>query len=132
MNFIKKLLLFPHVVEAIAASWDADTAYKYKWDRDNPSMNQCAVTALVLQDYFGGKLVRCQTVGGSTHCWNRFEFRFIGFEVDLTYEQFDIIDDEPIREECTVVNRENVLSFPDTKKRYEILKNRVAEYLGEL
>jgi hypothetical protein len=36
-----------------------DTAYKDdvpKWSIDNPAAGQCAVTALIIHDYFGGQI----------------------------------------------------------------------------
>ena len=40
---------------ALYEAWGADTARGY-WDKECPSLNQCAVTALVVQDYLGRKL----------------------------------------------------------------------------
>lgn len=109
---------------ALLWSWGADTA-KGDWKEEIPSLNQCAVTALVVQDYFGGDLMRCKLNDGDSHYWNRLPS---GDEIDLTFQQFSYtkqIDDggKIVRE------REYVLSFPDTLERYNILKYRVEEYL---
>jgi hypothetical protein len=85
-------------------------------------MNQCAVTALIVQDYFGGDLLRCPMTDGGSHYWNRLP---TGEEVDLTKDQLDHIAGKPIWEEVVVRNREYVLSYPDTAIRYELLKSRV-------
>lgn len=111
---------------ALLNSWGADTA-KGEWREDIPSLNQCAVTALIVQDYFGGDLLRCPLNDGDSHYWNRTDY--FG-ELDLTFQQFAYTKQQDIMGETIVRNREYVLSFPDTKKRYEILKERVGNCLN--
>lgn len=78
------------------------------------------MTALAVQDYCGGDLLR-STVNGISHYWNRMPE---GAEVDLTLQQFGdaIPDAEPV-----VRERDYVLSFVETAQRYELLKRRIAE-----
>ena len=105
---------------ALQIAWDRDTA-KGDWDSLIPSKNQCAVTALVIQDYFGGKLLRCLMSNGDSHYWN-----LVGnIELDLTAQQFLYMKDYPIKSETVERDRDYVLSFPDTKCRYEILSGKV-------
>ena len=111
--------------ESLLNSWGKDTAQGGNWDESTPSLNQCAVTALVVQDYLGGDLMRQKLNDGDSHYWNRLPD---GQEIDLSFEQFRRtkqygVGDVVIRE------REYTLSFPDTVKRYEILKDRVDRYL---
>lgn len=121
MNINLKNLSF-----ALLKSWGADTA-KGEWREDIPSLNQCAVTALVVQDYFGGDLLRCPLNDGDSHYWNNTK----GYgELDLTFQQFAITKQFDVGE-VIIRDREYVLSFPDTKKRYEILKQRVEDYINE-
>lgn len=103
--------------------WNAETALG-SWTSECPSLNQCAVTALIVQDYFGGELLRCKMTNNDSHYWNRLPD---GTEEDLTAEQFNYIDDKPIKEEYIVRDREYVLSFPSTVVRYELLKKRLEE-----
>lgn len=117
---LKKLSL------ALLNSWGADTA-KGEWREDVPSLNQCAVTALVVQDYFGGYLKRQALNDGDSHYWNDIPYFS---ELDLTFSQFAVTKQFGIGE-IIVKDREYVLSFPDTKRRYEILKQRVEDYLNE-
>src|SRR5205809_837581 len=87
------------------------------WTRENLTWGQCAVTALIVQDYLGGDLLRAP-VGGSMHYWNLLPN---GVELDLTRGQFGpnaVIGESEIRE------REYVLSFPATVERYELLEKR--------
>ncbi len=102
-------------------SWCKETALGF-WSTDNPSLNQCAVTALIVQDYFGGELLRCKTKHGNSHYWNRLSD---GTEEDLTESQFEAGTDTAIKSEYLVRDREYVLSFPDTDKRYRLLKEKI-------
>ena len=110
---------------ALLYSWGSDTA-KGEWHKDVPSLNQCAVTVLVVQDYCGGDLMRCPLSDGDSHYWNRLPN---GDEIDLTFQQFAYTHQIDVEGETIVIDREYVLSFPDTLKRYEILKYRVEEVL---
>lgn len=109
---------------AIQFAWGEDTA-KGDWKRDVPSLNQCAVTALVVQEFLGGELLRCEMSDGDSHYWNK-----IGtIEVDLTASQFQHTEGGPLRHTAKVRDREYVLSFPDTMKRYTILLERTKNIL---
>ena len=102
-------------------AWDYDTsADPTNWKEDNPAWGQCAVTALIIQDLLGGELLR-GLVNGVSHYWNRLPN---GQEIDLTIQQFNTINE---RTEPVVRERDYVLSFPDTAKRYELLKSRVTK-----
>src|SRR5689334_14582809 len=69
----------------LRTAWCEDTSLSpAEWSGANPAVGQCAVTALIVQDLFGGKLLRGQLMRG-THYWNRLPN---GDEVDLTAEQF--------------------------------------------
>lgn len=120
MNLNLKVLSF-----ALLDSWGEDTA-KGEWRNDVPSLNQCAVTALVVQDYFGGSLYRQALDDGDSHYWNNTDY--LG-ELDLTFSQFAVTKQRPVGD-VTLRDRAYVLSFPDTKKRYEILKERVERFIN--
>jgi hypothetical protein len=81
-------------------------------------MGQCAVSALVVQDFLGGCLLRC-VVNGRSHYLNRLPS---GEEVDLTIEQFG---PWPVQGPATERRREYVLSFGETAGRYRLLRRRV-------
>ena len=106
---------------ALGRSWCEATA-KGAWSPECPALNQCAVTALVVQDCFGGELLRCEMTNGDSHYWNLLPD---GAEVDLTAGQFEYIDAKPLRETAVIRGRDYVLSFPDTRKRYELLHSRL-------
>jgi hypothetical protein len=77
--------------EAIRSSFALDTCSPddvNEWSEQNRSRGHCAVTTLVLHDFFGGELV-CAEVHAhgerfGWHWWNRFG----GFDLDLTRDQF--------------------------------------------
>jgi hypothetical protein len=67
-------------------AWCRETAhpsYQKDWTEDNPSYGQCCVTALVLQDLYGGDVYSCK-VGNNSHFINIIDERII----DKTEEQF--------------------------------------------
>lgn len=97
-------------------AYDKDTAYpncQSEWNKYNPTYGQCAVTALVVQNYFGGKIYKCNTI---SHYFNIIN----GKVVDLTAEQFDFKLDY----NDSVEKQPNLLKA-QTKQRFELLKNRV-------
>jgi hypothetical protein len=107
----------------LRSRWTKDTsANADHWSLQNPSYGQCAVTSLIVQDLFGGCLLRAH-VNNTTHYWNRLPS---GEEVDLTRDQFGGPIDVPPGEERS---REYVLSFPDTVRRYRLLAYSIREAL---
>ena len=50
-----------------------------EWNEENPSLGQCAITALIVNDIFGGEIMRCMSSTVS-HYYNLIE----GKIVDLT------------------------------------------------
>jgi hypothetical protein len=102
----------------VRLGWLHDTsASPDEWKASRPSIGQCAVTALLVQETFGGELLRVVNEGVS-HYFNRLPD---GSEVDLTRDQFDAWDPSP----AEVRGRDYVLSFPATAERYERLKKRI-------
>lgn len=107
----------------IARSWSRETSYDPPgWSEFNSAWGQCAVSALVVQDLLGGELL-VGKVNGIEHFWNRLGDNR---EFDLTRHQFGHIK---TFEGPTQVDREFVLSFPHTRRRYERLRRRVLAQL---
>ena len=103
-------------------SWTKETCgmgLKDSWTKDNKALGQCAVTTLIVNDFLGGKIMRCMCETGS-HYYNLINNEV----VDLTKSQFKVIPDYQMGEERT---REYLLSNEDTKKRYLLLLNEVKE-----
>lgn len=117
--------------QTIPTVWAADTSSTPDlWTPENPALGQCAVTALVLQDYYGGDLLRV-TNRGEGHYFNCIVDPITGAptRIDLTWSQFSQESWEPEDDE-QVRDRAYVLSFPDTVRRYELLRDRVAAALN--
>ena len=103
---------FSSLAAALRRSWCRETSYDpSRWSSKNAAWGQCAVTALIVQDHFGGELLTGE-VNGIPHFWNLLPD---GQEVDLTLGQFGFIHDRGPRSDST---RSLVLSFPDTVARY--------------
>ncbi|WLD97733.1 hypothetical protein PX860_04335 [Agrobacterium leguminum] len=68
---------------ALKKSWSGETSGL--WSRENPAKGQGSVTALVVQDIFGGELAKT-AVSGADHFYNIVE----GTRWDFTFSQFDI------------------------------------------
>lgn len=108
---------------ALEEAWSGETSAAADWSPEVPARGQCAVSALVIQDDVGGDLVRA-TVGGSSHYWNRLPD---GDDVDLTRSQFQMFEPADV----AVASRDYILSFPETKRRYLLLRRRLAERLPQ-
>lgn len=116
--------------DALRASWNHETCVNSSiWLPNVPATGQCAVTALVVQDYLGGELLRAMNPEGQSgsklvsHYWNRLPG---GREVDLTRGQFWIWEPG----EVVVRDRAYVLSNESTQLRYDRLRQRVHQRLG--
>lgn len=108
INDIRKLFFY---------AWSKETCFplqREKWSKDNPSLGQCAITALIINDFYGGKIMWCMASSVS-HYYNIIDNEI----VDLTVGQF--LGEIPQYEEGKERTREYLLSNKDTKNRYEIL-----------
>ena len=66
---------------ALQRSWSRASSSLFT--PESPAAGQCGVTALVLNDHFGGEILKTP-VGGRPHFYNRID----GRRRDLTREQF--------------------------------------------
>jgi len=110
------------LIRAITSAWGPGTSNDAEaWTPANPALGQCAVTALVVQDFLRGRILRT-VVGGVSHYWNELPS---GEELDLTRCQFASYEATG-RDYRT---REYVVSFPETRERYQRLRAAVVEQL---
>src|SRR3989338_3487996 len=112
----------------IKKSWCKETsASPDLWTRDNPSVGQCAVTALLFQGMVGGSILRTEIRGFGSHYWNLLNYPFaLSVEYDLTRGQFP--NDLKISE-AMMVDRNEILQSERAKQfrtsqRYRILRHR--------
>lgn len=105
----------------IKISWTKETCYptnQNDWNKDNPSLGQCEISTLIVNDFMGGKIMRCMC-GNSIHYYNIINNNI----VDLTRDQYEYLSPEYSNgQERT---REYILSNEDTKRRYLILLKNV-------
>lgn len=108
-------------VEALQISWGKDTAYRKdaeNWTPQNPALGQCAITALLFNEFYGGKIYSGESETGIVHYWNR---KF-GLKYDFTKQQFN----EDIKfKKIRRWNRDDLLATGNVLERYELLKSRV-------
>ncbi|SNZ11693.1 hypothetical protein SAMN05421503_2122 [Terribacillus aidingensis] len=79
---------YTHIKRALLHAWSLNTSSK--WTPVNPAKGQCSVTALVIQDIYGGEIMRTAAPEG-WHFYNvinqrRLDFTASQFEEELTYE----------------------------------------------
>lgn len=118
---------------ALRASWAADTCSpddlaRSGWQPENPAWGHCDITALIVNDVFGGDLmageVHFNGVQHGFHMWNRLAS---SIELDLTREQF--------QRGQTVTEGRVVERPPGPLRRWDeylLLRKRVIEHLGSL
>lgn len=106
---------------ALNKSWGKDTAYRKdapQWTIKNPASGQCAITALLFNELYGGQIYSGVSDTGIVHYWNR---KF-GIKHDFTKQQF------PRKMRFKNVKRwtrEELLASGNVAERYELLRNRV-------
>jgi hypothetical protein len=113
-------------LDRIRKAWCRETASpgsQADWSEDNPSFGQCAVTALMVQDLFGGELMRTSVESYGSHYYNRMRD---GTDVDLTSGQFPagtvIPPGKPVDREYVLDSERAVQAR--SRERYELLKKR--------
>lgn len=106
----------------VAACWSAESSVGDRWGEPGMpiELGQCAVTAMVVQDVFGGELLRGVVIGEGSHYWNLIG----GVEVDFTRAQFGAFGLDGAVE---TRERAYLESSADTVARYEILRDAVAK-----
>lgn len=86
------------------------------WNNENKCLGMCAITSLIINDYFGGDICKIH-VDGISHYFNLIEDKII----DLTSSQFN---HEIDYKNYQIINRQKILTN-DTENRYNILKTRL-------
>jgi hypothetical protein len=111
---------------AVRAAWSRETAEDPAvWSEENPAIEHCGVTALVVRELLGGEILVAGVVKDGRrvcrHAWNRLGS---GLTLDLTREQF--LDgeelEEPVVAEPLVDER-----YPE---RFQLFRRRVLDALA--
>lgn len=111
--------------------WAKETAYpscQKEWVSTDPSYGQCAITAIIVHDLFGGTIHRIRVDGGGTHYFNMIDGQY----VDLTREQFDLYNIPVSYEPNEEMDRQYCGKNADTNKRYDILIENIKNYFGTI
>lgn len=118
---------------ALEESWSNDTAHgSVIWSKKNIANGQCAVTALVVNDYFGGEIIWAEAILPNNEKISHYFNLINEEEIDLTRSQFPngtIIPHGKRKNKNFSTTRDFMLSNEDTLGRYKILKKRVIERL---
>ncbi len=112
-----------NIQEKLLECYSKDLCYskvKDKWSEENKSLGMCAITSLIINDYFDGDICKIY-VDGNSHYFNLIENKII----DLTSNQYDFKIDY---KNYQIVSREEILT-PDTMVRYKTLKKRLIKAL---
>ena len=118
------------VKEALENSWCMETAYpgdRINWSPEKSSIGQCTVTAMILYDYFGGRIIRGYSKKYDIyHYWNIID----GVKIDITFSQF-FPDKADIEFDKVVEKKEkDLLRIRNVRLRYQLLKKKVTDYLA--
>jgi hypothetical protein len=121
--------------KVIQRSWSKETSYTPEdWTILNSSIGQCAVTALIVNDYLGGDIIWSEVLLPNGQKVSHY-FNFIGGkEIDLTRSQFpkdSIIPRGIEKKKGFATPREFMLSNSNTKRRYDLLKEIVRNNLAD-
>lgn len=109
---------------ALRSSWSRETTYwRERWSTEHPSVGQCAVTALIVQEALGGDIAEGVLPSGELHYWNLRNRETI---IDLTVDQFFDGEKAVFRR---IITRDELLRNPNTKERYSILRRAVSNNL---
>lgn len=115
-------MLKKELIKIIEMSWTKETCYpklQNEWTEKNKSLGQSAITALIVNMFLGGKIMRCNSELGN-HYYNLVNNELL----DLTCAQFKSPPFYNASEERSI---EYILSNDDTKNRYKILLENVKE-----
>ena len=110
-------------------SWSKETSYcPNEWNQSNPSFGQCAITSLIVNDYFGGEIVWAEAVLPDGQKISHFFNLIDDKEVDLTRSQFPEGTMIPIgveKKKNFATTRDYLLSYENKNSRYALLKKNI-------
>ncbi len=128
VNGSSSIVTLNDLYNVLRESWSKETAYpscQKDWNKEDPSYGQCAITAMLVNDMFGGSIHRIRVNGGGTHYFNKINGKY----VDLTSEQFDLYNIPVDYENNEEMDRQYCGKNADTKKRYDLLVKKIQKNL---
>ncbi len=124
-----KLITLDDLFNILLECWSKETAYpscQSEWVPNDPTYGQCAITAMLVYDMFGGTIHRIRVSGGGTHYFNKIN----GHYIDLTINQFDLYNIPVEYEPNEEMDRKYCGKNKDTQNRFELLVRRIAEKIN--
>ena len=109
--------------KALLNSYSKELCYekaKDNWTEENKTLGMCAITALVVNDYFKGDITKIK-VDKTSYYFNIINNKIM----DLTRNQ---LKKEIEYKDYKIVNRKDII-IEDTKNRYQRLKEKVTKVL---
>ncbi len=123
MVAMKRLALY------LQAAWSkATSADPAHWSYGNPSWGQCAVTALVVQHFFGGEILQLdisaaadpKIAGMGSHYFNKIDSRDFDFSADQ-FGDVDTYESLLAHGARTRLTKKELLSNPATQEKFSLL-----------
>ena len=114
---------FENIQKLLLECYSKDLCYpkvRDDWNDKNKCFGMCAITTLIVNDYFGGEICKIY-VDGISHYFNIIDDKII----DLTSSQFN---HEIDYKDYQIIDRQNMLN-DGTKNRYNILKLKLEKEL---
>ncbi len=115
-------------------AWSRETSFTpEEWSEANRARGQCVVSALVINDHFGGHFRRYEVEFGETTEKHYANVLPDGVVIDVAGGQYPPgtkMMESPVDVGNFASIREKLLSDEGTLKRYNLLRQRVGELLG--
>ena len=100
--------------------WSRETSYINDRSHNKPSIGQCVISSLTVQDLMGGDIAKIKLNNDQSHYFNVID----GNVYDITEDQFDC---QLMYSEYEVVNRTKLLTNNNTALRYSIFQKSLFE-----
>ncbi len=113
--------------DVLTHCWTRETCtsrLRDKWSETNITCGQCAITAFVVQDLFGGEIYEIPLENGGVHCYNLVD----GKAVDLASEQFGDKAKDLIYDNRHLQDRPLRLQDTEKQQRYSTLLKNLKSY----
>ena len=93
------------------------------WTKDNPAKGQCGVTSLVINDNFGGDILKTKLHNGQWHFYNSINGKCYDFTSSQFENEIEYLD--------TLSNRDE--AFSDTsEEQYSYLSNEFKKFINTI
>lgn len=128
----KRIQSLNDLFNLLLKSWERATAYpSCQKDPDfnlanDPTYGQCAITATLVYDLFGGTIHKIRVSGGGTHYFNKIDGNYI----DLTRDQFDLYHIPVAYEPNTEIDRGYCGKNKNTYQRYLKLAENISKQIS--